>query len=366
MSKITGLIFCAFLAIIAYVVAFLPFAPFTIYHQNLEVHPLEPMVLSIIIGIICGNLFFRHKAAAHQQENLQGVISSARLWQKLTPGANFAAKSLLPLGIVLMGVKFDLLSVLKVSGQALLINLICLLIAYIVTLWLCKRLGVDEKMSALITIGTAICGGSAIVAAAPVVKANQTQVAIAMTIVSLYGLIAIFVLPLLGHALGLDEFQFGVWAGTSIQAVPQVVAAGFAFGAIAGQTATIVKMVRILLLAPMVMLIGIKHHKANKTDKEAQKKVAWHQYFPKFILYFLAMVILNTLDFFGFLDRLAGLPIRHYIAEISAFCMAMAMVGVGLNIDLVVLLKSGGKPLLAGGLAMIILLVISLGLIVML
>ncbi|WP_151194286.1 YeiH family protein [Cysteiniphilum sp. JM-1] len=366
MSKITGLIFCAFLTIIAYIVAFLPFAPFTIYHQNLEVHPLEPMVLSIIIGIICGNLFFRHKAAAHQQENLQGVISSARLWQKLTPGANFAAKSLLPLGIVLMGVKFDLLSVLKVSGQALLINLICLLIAYIVTLWLCKRLGVDEKMSALITIGTAICGGSAIVAAAPVVKANQTQVAIAMTIVSLYGLIAIFVLPLLGHALGLDEFQFGVWAGTSIQAVPQVVAAGFAFGAIAGQTATIVKMVRILLLAPMVMLIGIKHHKANTTDKEAQKRVAWHQYFPKFILYFLAVVVLNTLGLFGFLDRLADLSVSHYIAKISAFCMTMAMVGVGLNTDLVVLLKSGGKPLLAGGLAMIILLVISLGLIIVL
>ena len=281
MSKIVGLIFCALLAVIAYIVAFLPFAPFTIYHQSLEVHPLEPMVLSIIIGIIFGNVFFRHKAAAHQQENLQGVISSAHLWQKLTPGANFAAKSLLPLGIVLMGVKFDLLSVLKVSGQALLINLICLLIAYIVTLWLCKRLGVDEKMSALITIGTAICGGSAIVAAAPVVKANQTQVAIAMTIVSLYGLIAIFVLPLLGHALSLDEFQFGVWAGTSIQAVPQVVAAGFAFGAIAGQTATIVKMVRILLLAPMVMLIGIRHHKANKTDGEVQKKVPWHQYFPR-------------------------------------------------------------------------------------
>ena len=322
------------------------------------------MVLSIIIGIICGNLFFRQKAAAHQRENLQGIISSAHLWQKLMPGANFAAKSLLPLGIVLMGVKFDLLSVLKVSGQALLINLICLLIAYVVTMWLCKRLGVDEKMSALITIGTAICGGSAIVAAAPVVKANQTQVAIAMTIVSLYGLIAIFVLPLLGHAFGLDEFQFGVWAGASIQAVPQVVAAGFAFGVIAGQTATIVKMVRILLLAPMVMLIGVKHHQSDKSIDSAQKQGAWYQYFPKFILYFLIVVILNTLGLFSFLDRLTDLAISHYIAEISAFCMTMAMVGVGLNTDLVILLKSGGKPLLAGGLAMLILLIISLLLII--
>ncbi|WP_119327616.1 YeiH family protein [Cysteiniphilum halobium] len=366
MSKIIGLFFCALLVVIAYIVAYLPFAPFTIYHQNLAMHPLEPMVLSIIIGVICGNVFFRHKVAEYQRENLQGVISSARLWQKLAPGANFAAKSFLPLGIVLMGVKFDLLSVLKISGQALLINLICLLVAYVVTLWLCKCLGVDEKMSSLITIGTAICGGSAIVAAAPVVKANQTQVAIAMTIVSLYGLIAIFVLPLFGHIFGLSEFQFGVWAGTSIQAIPQVVAAGFAFGAIAGQTATIVKMVRILLLAPMVMLIGIRHNKANKGDGQVQNKVAWHKYFPKFILYFLVMIVLNTLGLFTLLDRLTDLPISHYIAEISAFFMAMAMVGVGLNTDLVVLLKSGGKPLLAGGLAMLILLVLSLGLIIVL
>lgn len=86
MSKVTGLLFCAFLAVIAYIVAYLPFAPFTIYHQSLEVHPLEPMVLSIIIGIICGNLFFRHKAPAHQQENLQGVISSARFVAETHPG----------------------------------------------------------------------------------------------------------------------------------------------------------------------------------------------------------------------------------------------------------------------------------------
>ncbi|MBK2123741.1 YeiH family protein [Fangia hongkongensis] len=357
MRKLLGILFCAILAAFAYIIAFLPFAPFSIHQHNMIIHPLEPMVLAIVIGIICGNVFFRQRNNATQQ-NLQGVISSKILWSKLSPGANFAAKSLLPLGVVLMGVKFDLLAVLKVSGQALLINLVCLLIAYSVTMWLCKKLGVDDKMSALITIGTAICGGSAIVAAAPVVKASQTQVAIAMTIVSLYGLIAIFVLPLIGHALGMSQFQFGVWAGVSIQAVPQVVAAGFAFGIIAGQTATIVKMVRILLLAPMVMWIAAKSHKLN--EEKTEIKSHWRQFFPMFILYFLLMVIANTLGLFSYLDEWTHLPISHYIAEASAFFMTMAMIGVGLNTDLITLFKSGGKPLLSGGLAMLILLVISL------
>ena len=364
MNKSLGLIFCVALAALAYLIAYLPFAPFSIEQQAHTIHPLEPMVLAIIVGIVFGNVVFRYRSANNKNEDLQGVISSASLWHRISPGANFAAKSLLPLGIVLMGVKFDLLAVLKVSAQALIVNLICLIMAYFLTIWLCKRLGIDEKMSSLITIGTAICGGSAIVAVAPVIKASQTQVAIAMTIVSLYGLIAIFVLPVLGHALGLNEFQFGVWAGTSIQAVPQVVAAGFAFGAIAGQTATIVKMVRILLLAPMVMLIGMKHHKLQQKTQAITSR--WYQYFPVFILYFLGMVLLNTFGLFSYLDQVSTLAISSYLAEGSAFFMTMAMVGVGLNTDLLSLLKSGGKPFLAGGLAMLILLLLSFILVLLL
>ncbi|MFZ9036195.1 MAG: putative sulfate exporter family transporter, partial [Francisellaceae bacterium] len=130
-------------------------------------------------------------------------------------------------------------------------------------------------------------------------------------------------------------------------------AAGFAVGALAGQVATVVKMVRILLLAPMVVFIGMRHHKDQSKEHQIGKK--WRTFFPTFILYFLLMVILNTLGFFDYLDQITHLAIKEFLLLLSAFFMAMAMVGVGLNTDLKTLFKSGGKPLLAGGIAMVIL-----------
>ncbi|MFZ9035231.1 MAG: YeiH family protein, partial [Francisellaceae bacterium] len=226
MNRLPGLFLTAVITIIAYAISYLPFSPFTLMHNGIAIHPLEPMVIALILGIIAGNTLFISKFAnGMKKTNLMGIISSSHIKAKLASGINFSIKVLLPLGIVLMGVKFDLLAVIKLSAQALVINLICIVLAYILTNLICQFLKIDSQMRALITIGTAICGGSAIVALAPVIKANQTQTAIAMTIVSLYGLIAIFIFPLLGQLLGLSQLQFGIWAGTSIQAVPQVIAA---------------------------------------------------------------------------------------------------------------------------------------------
>ena len=358
-QKIYGLSVTAIIVGLAYAVSYLPFIPFSIRHESQVIHPLEPIVIALILGVVFGNSIFRNCQQAHTAPiNLFGVINAPFLWKKLKPGVDFSAKSLLPLGIVLMGVKFNLLNVLKISAQALIINLICVFVAYFLTAWICHKLKIESKLTSLIAIGTAICGGSAIIVAAPIIKANQTQTAIAMTVVSLYGLIAIFIFPLLGKLFFLNQIDFGIWAGTSIQAVPQVVAAGFAFGMIAGQTASIVKMVRILLLAPMVMLLGAKH---NKIKKEGHRiKQNWHQYFPLFILYFLAIVALNTLDFFEWLDNYLAFSISHALLLLSEFFMAMAMVGIGLNTDMLTLCKSGGKPLLAGGIAMILIAGLSL------
>jgi uncharacterized integral membrane protein (TIGR00698 family) len=352
MKKLPGILTTFLISLLAYAIGSLPFRPFSIkLMDGRVVHPLEAMVIAIILGIIIANLLLSNKNDDKVlAKNCFGYMSATKISESIADGVNFSIKFLLPLGIVLMGVKFDLMTVFKISANALILNVACVILAYFITIWICKCLKIDSKMSALIAIGTAICGGSAIVVLAPLIKSNRTQTSIAITIVSLFGLIAIFLYPYIGHLTGLTQTGFGIWAGTAIQAVPQVVAAGFTFGVMAGQVATIVKMVRILLLAPMVILIGAKHHKQN-TENTTQK-TKWSTFFPKFILFFLLMVVLKSIGVIDFLDHLTPHTTFSTVAlSLSSFLMTMAMAGVGLNTHLGTMLKSGMKPLLAGFIA---------------
>ena len=149
--------------------------------------------------------------------------------------------------------------------------------------------------------------------------------------------------------------NYGIWSGTVIQAVPQVVAAGFAYSFAAGQIATIVKMVRVLLLGPMTMLIGMQYHRQQGTATGP-----WYQYFPIFIVFFLLMVLVNTLGLIDHLGETFHFPLQSILLMLSSFLMAVAMAGVGMNTNLVQLFKSGGKPLAAGGIAMLVLAITSL------
>lgn len=362
--KIPGLILTFLIAILAYLIDELPFAPFTVMtEQGEKIHPLEPMVLAIILGLIIGNFILNSQRIQHTLS--RGWLSQYQL--SFTSGISFAVKRLLPLGVVLMGVKFDLMRIIDVSANALILNIVCVMLAYYLSIWLCKWLSVDSKMTSLIAAGTAICGGTAVVVASPIVKADKTQTSIAVTIVSLFGLIAIFLYPIIGHILQMDQKSFGIWAGTAIQAIPQVVAAGFAFGAIAGEVGTIVKMVRILLLAPMIFLIGMKHkNQQAKTQQINAEKQPWYTYFPRFIIFFLFVVILKTVGVFEWLNSLITiLPLQTMLLLLSSFLMVMAMAGVGLSADLAHMLRSGIKPLLAGFIAATVMAFISLVLVLL-
>jgi uncharacterized integral membrane protein (TIGR00698 family) len=225
-TLLPGLALTTLLAVAAVALRHLPFAPFTVDGR----HPVDAMILAIVLGILLRNVI--------------GIgVRSAE-------GVKFSVKKVLPFAIVLMGAKLDFWSVMRVSGQALVISLTCVTAALALTIYLCRRVGVGQKLGLLISIGTAICGGTAIAVAAPVIEADDNDTAFAITTITLFGLIAIFVFPPLGYVLGMTENEFGVWAGMAIHATPQVMAAGFAYGPTAGDVATIVKLVRVLLLAP--------------------------------------------------------------------------------------------------------------------
>jgi uncharacterized integral membrane protein (TIGR00698 family) len=194
--------------------------------------------------------------------------------------------------------------------------------------------------------------------------------------VTLLGLIGMILLPLLGHALAMTAKAFGILDGLVIHAIPQVVAAGFAYSASAGATATIIKMTRVCLLAPMVFGIGLIYarHKARQSQETNRKKVNTFSLFPKFILGFLAMALLRTLGYVP--DLTVHLPSAAWAGDVqmnfnvaalaqksASFCLVMSMAAVGLETKVSALKRTGAKPFLAGLISSVVIILAILALI---
>lgn len=363
-----GFLLTLSIATIATVLQNLPFVPFSIQAADGHmIHPIENMVLAIIIGIIIGNVLFSHKTSQQKSiQNCMGVGASNRLKEQLKTGVNFTVKYLLPLGIILMGVRLNFTDVIKASAHGLLLNIICVLGVFFLVVWICSLAKINRQLSFLIAIGTAICGSTAIVAAAPVIRARQSDTAIAITTISVFGLIAIFVYPIIGHVLGLNQTEFGLWSGTAIQAIPQVVAAAFSYGTHAGDIGTITKLVRVLLLAPFMVGLSLWYAKQPQDidNMQVTQKLKWYRYCPRFILIFLVVVMLNNFGLFH--SFTLGHVIIHtvpWLSQVSLFLMTMAMAGIGLHTDLKVLFSAGVRPMFIGCMAAVLLGIVSLGMI---
>ncbi|MGB1274307.1 MAG: YeiH family protein [Nannocystaceae bacterium] len=324
----------------------LPFAPFTIGAHGR--HPIDTMLIAIVVGVAIRNLL------------------PMPSWLK--PGIKYAVKKILPFAIVLMGAKLDFFEVLRVSGKALSINLACVTVALGLTLWLCKRFAVTYRLALLIGIGTAICGGTAIAVTAPVVEAKDDETAFAVTTVTLFGLLCILAFPLLGTMLELSQSEFGVWAGTAIHATPQVMAAGFAYGAEAGEVAVIVKLVRVLLLAPMVVAIGAIYAREKRRQQQAHvaPKMKLATLFPPFILGFIGLAAAKTLNLlpnftlhleesFAWQAGSVDVAMSSMVTTLSGFLIAISMAGVGLGVHLRGLAKIGVRALYVGMFAAVVL-----------
>lgn len=353
-SIVPGVALTTAIAIAAIFVHQLPFAPFTMEGR----HPIDALLVAILIGLAARNLL--------------------PLGASLGPGIRYSVKKVLPFAIVLMGAKLNFFDVLRVSAQALWLSVLCVAVALGLTVWLCRKAGVGTKLGILIGIGTAICGGTAIAVAAPTIEAEEKDTAFAITTITLFGVAAIFVLPLLGHALALTQTEFGIWAGVAIQATPQVMAAGFAYGPEAGEVAVIVKLVRVLLLAPMVVGLGWWYTRQKRAQQQAHvtRKTPLTQLFPPFILGFLALAIANTLnllpDFTLHLEQSvlweAGdrqIALSNAVTTVSGFLITIAMAGVGCGVNIKSLLSIGLRGLYVGMFAAVVLAGFSLGLLLL-
>lgn len=257
---------------------------------------------------------------------------------RFNPGIQFTSKKLLQAAIILLGFEMNLFRVVEVGNQTLLL-MVFTLTATFVTAWAAGRmLKVEGNTRTLIGVGTAICGGSAIAATAPVIGADDEEVAHAISTIFLFNVIAAFLFPALGHLMGMSDQSFGLWTGTAVNDTSSVVAAGYAFSDKAGNLAVIVKLTRTLMIVPITLVLAFMISKKAKGTGAAYdfKKV-----FPWFVLGFLAASVVNT-----FAPMPAGLG--SSLAQAGKFLIVMAMSAIGLNTHLLKLIRSGTRPILLG------------------
>ena len=259
------------------------------------------------------------------------------------PGIKFTSKKILKFAIILLGASLNIRTVLTVGRFSLIVMIFTLATCFGLGALIGKSLGLNWKTSSLINAGTGICGGSAIAAIAPVIEADDTDIAYGLSATFLFDTIMIVVFPILGQMMNLSDAAFGLWAGTAVNDTSSVVATGYAFSEAAGDFATMVKLTRTLSIIPAVLAFAaVNLHIKRKQNGEGEAvKVSIKSIFPWFILGFLAMSGVATLE-------ILPVAVVSVMKDVSKFLMVAALAAIGLNTDFKHLCKSGAKPMLHG------------------
>ncbi|MBZ9633109.1 YeiH family protein [Clostridium sp. FP1] len=280
-------------------------------------------VFGIVIGIIINN------AIGKPKNTLKGI--------------GFTSKKILQWAIIVLGAGLSFTKVLQTGMDSLSVTFFTLSAAFISAYVFGKLLGIPSKLKSLIGVGTAICGGSAIAAIAPIIEADEMEIAYSISTIFLFNIIAVLIFPPLGHLLHFSDKAFGLWAGTAINDTSSVVAAGYAYSNAAGSYATIVKLTRATLIIPISIIFSIivafKKKKEAKIDNTVNFSIS--KIFPWFILWFLVASLLNTLGLFK------GNSIS-YINTLGKFMIVMALSAIGLSSDFKKMMKNGVKPIFLG------------------
>ena len=267
-------------------------------------------------------------------------------------GTAFARRHLLQLGIVLLGLELSVNEVLDLGAPTLGLVVVTVLVTFTLTRWLGRLAGLPEPMALFIATGFSICGVSAVVAMSGTRRHDDEDVATAIALVTVCGSLAILVMPLLRGPLGLSQHEFGLWVGASVHDVGQVVATAGGVGAAALGTAILVKLVRVLLLAPMVTASSIAARRAARDDGQADARAV--PVVPAFVLAFLVMVALRSLG--------AVPPSALDVAStVRSLVLAAALFSLGASLDLRSLAMTGKRAAAVGLASWVIIAGISYG-----
>lgn len=283
----------------------------------------EALVLAILLGVAFHTIFGLH--------------------DRLRPGVHFSSKLLLEAAIVLLGASVSAAAIGK-AGLPLVAAIAGVVFAAIaISYGIGRVIGLPHKLALLVACGNSICGNSAIVAAAPVIEAESEHVTASIAFTAALGILVVLFLPLFKLQLDMSERQYGVLAGLTVYAVPQVLAATAPVGLLSTQVGTLVKLIRVLLLGPVILLLGLAGGKAAGASRPGLSRLV-----PWFIIGFLAMMALRSAN----LIPAAALP---PLAAASTLLTLVSMAALGLMVDLRAVLASGGRVLTAGVLSLAVL-----------
>lgn len=287
-------------------------------------------VISIILGMII-TLFIKDKSCFES-------------------GIKFTSKKILQYAVILLGFGLNLSVILQTGKQSLPIIIATISISLLISYVLHKWMNIPEKISTLVGVGSSICGGSAIAATAPVIDADDEEVAQAISVIFFFNVLAAIIFPNFGALLGFSQTtgeSFGIFAGTAINDTSSVTAAAstwdsmYNLGAATLDKAVTVKLTRTLAIIPITLILAFLR---SKKAKHESTNVTLKQIFPFFILYFVGASIITTIAV-SF-----GVPVGIFspIKELSKFFIILAMAAIGLNTNIVKLIKTGGKPIIMG------------------
>lgn len=273
--------------------------------------------------------------------------------EELQSGIKFTSKKILQWAVIILGFTLNLGTIAKVGLQSLPVIVCTITTSLVVATILRRVLRMDTKVATLIGVGSSICGGSAIAATAPVIEADDEEIAQSISVIFLFNVLAALIFPTLGHAIGMGSEGFAVFAGTAVNDTSSVTAAAATAEGLYGcdsilSTAVTVKLTRTLAIIPITLALAIMKMVKSKSGENT---FSFKKIFPWFILYFVAASIITTMvgyvpnRMFTVYYDVYFLTIMKYLAKIF---IAMAMAAIGLNTNIVTLVKKGGKPILLG------------------
>jgi len=286
---------------------------------------LGALTLAIIGGIILGNTLY---------PTVHGHCDA---------GVQFAKQKLLRLGIILYGFRLTFQQVLDVGVSGVVIDVLMLTSTFTLACWLGRKiLKLDRETAWLIGAGSSICGAAAVLATEPVIKAESSKVAVAVATVVIFGTLAIFLYPLIWHSVspllpGLSLSEFGIYTGSTMHEVAQVVAAGHAISPETESAAVIAKMLRVMMLAPFLVVIGVMVRRSAPATSGEKQRIT----FPWFALAFILVALFNS-------AHLIPASAIVVINQLDNVLLAMAMAALGLTTHISQLKRAGLRPLLLG------------------
>ncbi|NLA52639.1 MAG: YeiH family putative sulfate export transporter [Alcaligenaceae bacterium] len=277
-------------------------------------------LIALIIGMLLNPLVCRYK-----------VFDS---------GINWTSKNILRAGIIIAGITLSFPQLIKAGKYALILMVFTLATSFGVG-YVCKKIfKINWKLASLLSVSTAICGGTAVATLGPTIRAKNRDIAYAISATFIFDIITVIAFPWIGRLLGLGDTGYGLWIGTAVNDTSSVVAAGYAFSDAAGSLATIVKLTRTLFIVPVVLIFSWIYTK-KETPWQTAEKVNIRKIFPWFILGFLAVVSIRSTGFVP--DNIVS-----GMSYLSKFFLSMALAAIGLKTSLKEVADVGIKPMIAG------------------